>query len=535
MSRTIKEQFAEMDTERHGHLEKARECASLTLPSLLPRLSHNKDDKLSEPFTTVGTDGVSSLSGAVLGAVFPSNVSFFTVSLSEAVQNNKTISPEALEAANQYLFQTEAIYHAALESSPYKANENKGYVGFRTAMLQHIQQGITLGDSLCYMEDDITFRTFRLPQYVIERDDFGRTLCIITRENVVAMSLTEEQFRKAKLSYDQYKTARGPSARTELFTRCQWNHDTKRWVIEQEVNGVVINTREEAVSPYFPFYIDLPSGENYGRGIVERNLGELRGLNELERRILEFAGVASMGLVVLDQASNIREDELTKPPGSILRGVVRDGQVQDIGVFKANNYADFKVIHDSVIRKVDQLERRFLRKQGAVRDSERTTAAEILNVTIPELDAALGNLYAPIADSLQKPLVARLRVVLEKKNVIAPVPTALKDWIKVEYLTGSAALSRQQRAQKILQFLAVAQQFPPEAQDYINSEMALNVLARYMSVTERGIVHTPEEVANIRNERAQREAALQAQNEMSRAAAQSAGAVATTAATPPVA
>jgi hypothetical protein len=113
---------------------------------------------------------------------------------------------------------------------------------------------------------------------------------------------------------------------------------------------------------------------------------------------------------------------------------------------------------------------------------------------------------------------------LKRDAVIKPLPPQTS---KIRSVTGLAALSRQQRLNRIFSVVSLVQQLGPDALARINMDTLVDVIFRYSSIHETGLVKTREQMqAEVR-------AAMQQQTQMAAAqqAIQTTGAVAETAAT----
>ena len=270
----------------------------------------------------------------------------------------------------------------------------------------------------------------------------------------------------------------------------EWQPMTKKWVIEQEVKGKIINVSEENVTPFFSTPFELPPAADYGRGLIEQNLGDVRSMNELSERLLDHAAIASKMMFALDYNSQVRPQDLSMPTGSVIQARVQGGQVTDVGMLKADKLSDFNVAHGvrESIRK--DLAVTMLMESESTPRGERVTAFQVQRVA-QELEGALGGVYAPIADSMQIPLIERVREVLTRKNVLPSLP---EDSIEVEAVTGIQALSNEADQTKILGLLQTIAQLGPETMNRIDKGTLLDMLVRQSGIYEPGLIKTDEQI-----------------------------------------
>lgn len=516
---TIAQRYDAMRGQCENIMQRVRECAALSLPPCAPPLDHQPDQKLPEPFNSIGAEAVGSLNGRIISSVFPSQIGWFRLEMDAKLKLDPNVPGDVKDGISQALFRQEVLLNSLLESANLFTSKNRYSRGFRTQMRAVIDQVLVTGDSLFMLTDDYRIVVFRRDQYVTKRDNCGDVLCHVIKESKYGPNLTDEQLQKTGLSREVLLKMPFERRAVDLYTLVEWDAQGDKWKWEQEVNGKTINNGEDKVGRYFSVALDLTPGDDYGRGMVERYLGEVRTTNELEQRLLEFAGLASMGLVAKDYDNKTEDEDLQKEPGSTIRARVQGGEVQDIAIFKANSYADMQQVNALAERKEQRLARRFLMQSGAVRDSERTTAFEIARITIAELDSALGGLYAPLSDALQAPLLARLYAQAEQDKLIPRLTEAQRKIVSVKYLTGAAALAAQAKAQRLVEFTQFIRELTPEQQDRINEAVLFNSIARYQGIDEPGLIRTDAEVQKVREDRARVETQAQMQQQGSQLAA----------------
>jgi hypothetical protein len=169
----------------------------------------------------------------------------------------------------------------------------------------------------------------------------------IVCEKIDPLSLKPEDLEAVGLDAEDLRKKPYHQRATELHTLVEWQPESQVWVIEQEINGHALSHRrsEDRVSPFFSTTYQLAPGQNYGRGFVDNCLGDLRSYNEISGRVPSFAHVASMMLMFVDQASQLRNDDLLKPEGGIVRGArVTGGQCQDVALMQSGKGADFGIV-----------------------------------------------------------------------------------------------------------------------------------------------------------------------------------------------
>ena len=75
--------YENLSSHRTTYLERAREAAKLTIPSLVPEEGHTSSSKLYTPYQGVGARGVNNLASKLLLSLLPPNAPFFAMRLDD--------------------------------------------------------------------------------------------------------------------------------------------------------------------------------------------------------------------------------------------------------------------------------------------------------------------------------------------------------------------------------------------------------------------------------------------------------------------
>lgn len=488
----IAKRFGTDHSQREQILDRARLAASLTKPWILPHESQDANQKLPEPYQSIGARGMTNLEGRMLLALFPPSTPWFQFDLVPEVKYDPNLTPDLHQEIRQSLFLRELQVQATIESANLKNAQNRQRIGFRSKARMALSQIIGTGDVLIQMTDDFVVKVFRRDQYVTNRDTSLNVLYHIAKERIDPLSLTEEQRAKSQFVDAELTQKESFERLDDLYTLIEWQPLSDTWVIKQEINGQQIVQSEEAISPFFAVPFELVPGEDYGRGFIELNLGDLRSHDGLEEKILDFAAMASKMVPVLDYSSNMQESDLTKPSGIPIRGRVQSGKVADHALLTVDKFADFSVVMKTSERKEKALSKAMLLESELQPQKERVTATQIQRIAM-ELEGALGGFYAPIAEGLQMPLIERTTHLLEKKNLMQAIPG---DSVRIDTLTGLSALRREVEKGKVLDAVQIIGQLGPEAIQRINIGVLVDVLLRYQGVHEPGLIKTEEQLAD---------------------------------------
>ena len=507
---TIQARYEQDDANRQQILDRARLCARLTDPAILPEQNQDPNSKLPENYQSVGSRGIVNLCGKMLVALFPPEFPFFQMLPAPQIRYNPLVPDDKKQELESVLALYELIVQATLESGTVGVRRRHRLSGFRSAMRRMIEQIMVTGDTLGRMTDDYQIIVYRRDQYVTRRDSAGRVLYHIVCEEIDPLTLTNDQFDKSKLNRDELKDKPVHERCRKLFTRCLWEPSTGdegEWKIEQEVNGNVVNSSTESVSPFISTPYKLAPGDHYGRGFVELNLGDLRSLDVLSEKTLDFAAMCSKLLAFIDGASEITPEDLEKSSGSVVHGArILNGEIQDVAFLKVDKLQDWGVVYQNVTRLRDDLGAAMLIESEIQPQQERVTAEQIRGIQ-NELNGALGGVYANIADDLQIPILDRCIHLLQKAKELPALP---KGSVEIRTLTGIAALGRAFKAQTLAAFVQQVQAFGPEITARLDMNVLLDIMARYQGINEPGLVLTKEQAHQKIKEAMQQQAAMEA-------------------------
>lgn len=507
----IANQFITDDGNRTESLERARLCAALTKPNVLPPRSQNSQSKLPEAWQSIGAWGVTNFVGAMHAATFPAGLPWFVFPLSPKIEFDPNIANVRKQAMLNDLFAFQVSLQSLLDSAHLDGHgqHNRTPASFFSRKHASLTQlGIT-GDTLeQLMDDNYRIKVFRRDNYVTKRDSCGDVLYHIIRENVDPLDcMTETQRFKAKLKDSDLRGKPVCERLMDMYTRVEWQPWTQTWVISQEVDGHLCNTSQETVTPYMSTPYELVAGEDYGRGFIEQNLGDLRSVNNLEKRLLEWAAMCSKFHWCPDQNCQIDRNDLKGDSGTIIEGFrVSGAEVQDIAVLKVDNPADFNVVDKTVIRKTGNLAKAMLIESEITPSKERTTATQV-NRIAAQLQSATGGMFANIQDCQHIPLVQRMVHMEQRKN---PSMGKFGDSVKIEVLTGLAAIAKQAKLGNILQWLDVIARVSPNLAERLNTQTVIDTVARYSNIHEPGLTYTDAEMAKKTADAIQAQTALAA-------------------------
>ena len=176
---SIGKSYENMAADRDAFLSRARSCAELTIPTLLPPEGHNGSSNYNTPFQSVGARGVNNLASKLLMTLLPPNTPFFRLTIDDF---------DLVELGGDQRGKAEEAL-ARIERSATQIVESKA---IRVPTFEALKQLIVTGNALVHMPPKGGMKIYRLDRYVVQRDTMGNLLKIVVKENVAYDALPPE-------------------------------------------------------------------------------------------------------------------------------------------------------------------------------------------------------------------------------------------------------------------------------------------------------------------------------------------------------
>jgi hypothetical protein len=478
---TASGKYSKAESYRRTFLDRARECAELTIPSLLPKDGHSSASRLPTPWQGIGARGVNNLASKLLLALLPPNAPFFRLSIDDFTLEKLTQQEGMRAKVEEGLNRIERSVMNEIESN-----------AIRVGGFEALKQLLVTGNVLVYLPNEGGVRVFRLDRYVVKRDPMGNVLEIITKESVSRSTLPED-IQTALFEQDLESKAEGEKAGSDQDNLDMYTHiyrDGKKWQVYQEIKGKKIPGTEGSYpldkSPWIPVRFTKIDGEDYGRGYVEEYLGDLKSLEGLSQAIVEGSAAAAKVLFMVNPNGVTDMAQLAQSDN----GAFVEGVQNDVSTLQLQKFNDFRVALETVNTINERLSFAFLLNSAVQRSGERVTAEEIRYMA-NELEAALGGIYSILSQEFQLPLVKRIMFQMERAKKL---PTLPEGTVEPVIVTGMEALGRGNDLARLDQFIMVAQQIP-DAASRINWSDYMTRRGTALGIDMKGLVKSDEEVA----------------------------------------
>ena len=487
---TAKQRWVKLNSLRNGVLDRARQAAQLTIPSILPDEGQDENAELPQPYQSLGARGVNNLASKLLLALLPPSQTFFRFSIDAEVKEQLKDKASADDALRRR------------ENKVMKWIERSN---LRVAMFNALKQLIVTGNALLYLPKKGRMRTFRLDQFVVVRDPSGDVVEMFIKEEADPVTLPDEVISACNVNVSEGTDSTPADQKNcEIYTTAKLKQGGKMVEYYQEINDIEVpGTRGQspiAESPYIVMRWSATDNESYGRGHVEEYIGDLRSLEGLSMSIVGFSAVASKVIFLVHPNATTNVDDLViAHTGDFVTGALKD-----IEVLQLDKYQDFKVAESVLQDLILRLSHAFLLSSGTVRDAERVTAEEIRQQA-QELEDVLGGVYTVQSQETQIPLVNRIISVMEGAGDLDKLPKNIG--VEPTIITGFEALGRGHELNRIRALFAdIAGTFGPEVlQQYIKIGDALKKFATGHNVDIEDLFKSEDQVKKERAEAQQQQ------------------------------
>ena len=505
--KTLAERFRVLDSARQSKIDRSRLCASLTIPSILPPENWTEEMALPQPYSSVASRGVTALASRILSALMPLNdTPFFKFK----IKNGAEPPTEIAGFLETLSFQ---VYNKLISKN------------LRETVYNALQHLIVAGDVLFCMEDNYSFRNYRLDQFVSQRDVMGEMKEIIHLE-YIALDPEDQLYAYGAESGIEYR-------RGYQTIYCQYlKQEDGTWYSRKEnAKGELIDEGTYEVIPLVHLRWYSITGENYGRSHCEDVLGDLTTLENYTQSMIEGMAAASTFYMGVDPTGVTEVDDIASAKnGSFI--AARNNDVFTISPAATINpqIASTAQAVDSMRKEIGQA---FLMSSSALPTGDRVTATAVRMIG-SELETILGGAFSSIARTLMEPIVKRTLVLMLKDEDIDPRLQEQffdKDGtLTIEIVTGLQALSRDTDLQKLMQMGEMVRNLPDQAIASFKWDSYAKALITSLGFDSRMWVKSEQEVQEEMMQMQQKNMQMQMQQNAANAITNGAANVATNAA-----
>ena len=490
---SLKTRWVKLDGARSSVIDRAKQCSELTIPSLLVDATHTEETSLPTPYQSLGARAVNNLASKLLLSLLPPNAPFFRfVPDKLAMMELEESSPGSMAEVQERLADLERGLSAQIERE-----------ALRVPVFEALKLLVATGNALLYRDKNEGTRVFNMNSYVVKRSPEGIVKEIMTRERVRQDDLPEG-----------LDTTGAEDKDIDLFTSIKWNgkrYDVFQEALDQEIPGTR-GTYTKKNLPYMPLRWTAIHNEDYGRGLVEQYIGDLRSLEALSMSIVEASAAAAKVLFFVDPVGSTQISTVAKAQS----GAIVKGRAADVSTLQMDKSHDLNIAYQTMNDIQRRLASAFLLNESARRDAERVTAEEV-RLMAGELEDALGGIYSILTQELQLPLIKLMMITSKIK-----FPEGLVEPIIV---TGVEALGRGHDYNKLVQFAQTLQQLlgPEIFAQYTNVSAVIEQIGTSLGIETDGIIKSQEQIQMEQQQAMMQQMAQQGMGSMAESGGKAAG------------
>lgn len=493
-------------THREIYLQRAEDAASLTIPHLFPLNRNMGDISLSSgtthetfrtPYQSVGSRGMKNVASKMVLTLLPPSHPFFRLAM-DRFAFAEDFGMDALTQADQSLVAFETAIQNEMDT-----------MGLRTAAYElflHLGVG---GNGILEVPDEGQARFWPLHTYVCSRDSSDNLMDLVLREKL-GMQMLDKRVRGmlqgTGLGEDKVK-------QLTLYTVVERISPTK-FIMRQELSklGPIPGTLGTFRSEQMPWLVqrwNRVDGEDYGRGLAEEHIGDLRSLDGLMQSVIYLAAAAAHHIWLVSPNGRTRMRDVANAP----TGAFRMGHPDDVQALRLDKLGDFQTVSPTISDLTRRLEMAFLLSTVVQRQAERVTAEEI-RFMAQELQENLGGVFSLMADDFQLPLVRR---VMSRMTTAGNLPDLPPDLVEPKIITGIEGLGRSQERNRLVAGLSdLVGVLGEGASELLRRREVADRLLTQAGVTTEGLLKTDEEIAQERRQEQMRQAAMELGPEVAR-------------------
>lgn len=466
----LRQRFEHLDNSRSGLKAIAEECSKLTIRYIFPPEGTDFNTELGTPYQSVGSRGVNNLASKLLTTILPPDGGFFRLTIPEYIKAQ--LQPDTITQLEDQIALAERVILQELADLP-----------IRQPLFEALKHLLITGNVAVWLKED-KMAVYSLRDFVVVRDKTNRLVEVILRESIDLDALPDdlrdfvEENRLSKIDQEN-PMADQENPSVDIYTG--FKLENNKWHKWQEIDDLEVPDSEETFKE-LPVYVLRYTDTQYGRGLVEQHLGDLRTLEALSKALTEGSLISAKAIFLVNPVGTTNAKKLAKAAN----GDIIEGNPNDVGTLQVQKQADFSVALSRISDLENRLNQVFLIFQP--RQAERVTAEEIRRLT-EELESLLGGVYSLLSEELQKPLVKTVYEKLKKEGKIPPFP----DDIKLVITTGFEALSKTAALNKLftlLQAIAPIQ----EAWQYVNWSEYLSRILQSLNIDPKGLTKSDEQL-----------------------------------------
>lgn len=467
--------FLELDGLRQDYLMQIRECSALTKPKVFPPEGYIPNSPVAVSWQSHGERMVSNMISQLLLILFPPNIPFFHLDISDLdLKQMASSMPMDGEggAKSQYDYFKETFL--VLENNSAVKFESLGY----REQLRKVMAQLVVGGSSCFVNlPSGGIKVYPIDDWVCRRDNEGSLIEVVTRDVIARETSKAPDFLGVPDDKTEATIYTHSKREGDIWVTTTYNHE-----------GSMIRSATFTLKNFIyscPTW-ELYAKDDYGTGLVLENIADIRTLETGTQLLTESTQSMAKLLFMVSPNGMTKARDLSEAPN----GGCISGEAEDVGVLSANKTYDFQGFSQLLQSIRQDLDASFMMASVIRRDAERVTAEEIRRMST-EFEKAKGGIYSGLSTGIQSPIArSLLSVVLKSTSLIG-------DGLKLDQLVPviSAGLHGLGRSLELENFLAFMGDIKALGADtLINMEAMVTRLAALRNIVTKGLVKSTGQV-----------------------------------------
>lgn len=424
--------YEELAIGRSGVIDKARQLAAISIPTLFPPEGWRPDMTLPPPNQSINSENIDNLASAIMVVAMPPGRPLLRYSIIQhRIQAEIDQDPDLFAKTTLALALLEKAHRLRFEAT-----------AMRMAYVEMAAQLIIAGNGLWRHLKLNSPSVHRCDSYVVKRNAFGEQLYVILKErvNLGDMDRMTRAFIENILSQNvQARVEQNRNEFTdevEIYSCCKLHRVSKDravWLYWEEFQGEFIPETdvmcEYDVPPLYAAWLKPSYGNNWGIGYAELHQGDMYKVENGEGSMNDATEAAGMVLLFVKPGGTTSKKVLEKARN--LRWMY--GNAEDLTTFRLDKGQDLQVVAENIAKAEQRLGVAFMRYSSFQRQAERVTAEE-WKILTRELDRAMGGLYSSLAQGFGRHVMLRAIALHEEED--KGMPKLPHDVVQVGVITG---------------------------------------------------------------------------------------------------
>lgn len=472
-------------SNRQPFLDRARRCASLTIPALFPP-ENSKGADVELPWNSIGAYLASNLAAKVSKSMFP--VGLPPMKLAQDRRTRRDIIQLEQSQPDQAQ-QLKTQIDEGLSLVEQEFSECMEEDGDRARLNVAILKMIVGGNHGLQFYPDGTMRGFSLDTFVTQRDPSGKLLRWAIKDTMTWGALPEDV--KAICMRHGYQVDATAACQPEVAVYTHGQFLGGRWRVFQETYSEAVPETDYAYDEETVPYLFLPwfllPGEHYARSYTEHYEADMDLVDGLTKTISQGSAALARFITLVSPTGLTSKKQVAEADN----GDVITGRAEDVETLQSNKSADFATADNTLQSTAQRLARAFLVTSAVVRQAERVTAQEVHQVA-QELEEVLGSVYSEQVVTFQTPYVGKKLRTLMKLGRVTKLPLST---LSLKVIGGAAALGRNAELIALDQYVGGAGQVlgPNLVLQAINPREYMARRAAALGIETANLIYTEEQ------------------------------------------